>query len=200
MSYSPFLAPGRDNAAKFGRLKSSTPTTYYSVPGTFGVTGSTQSLSVNIDYFSYWYTNTPLVIDQLVVEVTTSTSGNFRMGLTAVDADLQPVGAPLADSGSIALATPAVKTYTPGTPIYVPPGRYAGILAMDTAATFRTWAAGYPNGPSFTVAGGTNNMTIFNSKSRTYAAFPTPAATFADADIQGTGGSKHWVVYRVKAL
>jgi hypothetical protein len=182
---SPFLAPERDSAFKRGRAKRADATIlYWQMPGALE-SNTTWSVSANVDYYQPIFVDTPLVVDRLAVEVTTSVGTNFRIGMYAADTDWQPVGAPVADSGDIAVATPAVKTYTPGTPLFLPRGRYLGVLNADGAATFRV---GQGNGPAtmhLTTLGGSMPETY--KVARTYAAFPTPGTAWTGNDSSSYG-------------
>jgi hypothetical protein len=131
---SPFLVPDRDDGARVGRALSGS--TFYSVPNvalSVIVTASAM-WTANRDYYEFWYTPTPIIIDQLACEVSANGT-NMRMGFYRADVNWQPIGAPFADSGNIDASTGGVKTYTPGSPIFVPRGRYLSVGAVDNSAT-----------------------------------------------------------------
>lgn len=191
----PFLAPERDSAFKPGRPKTgSTP--YYTIPGCSFRAAASTVITQDFDTYSPWFTDTPIVVDQLATEVATLfNGGNFRMGFYAADADWQPLGAPLADSGSILTTTTGVKTYTPASPIYVPRGRYLSVVNQDNAtAAFRTFLQLSPIAIG-TAIGTTPYQTDYRV-SRAYAAFPTPGTAWTTTSNNSTSGW-HYFAYRV---
>ena len=118
-------------------------TTYYSTPG-FWTTGAATSALVAgyCFYFPYWVA-TPITVDQLAIEQTGAAAAGklMRFGLIAADKWWQPTGSALADSGNIAAdGANGVKTYTPGSPVTLPAGRYLGVIHSDGAPTLRAWA------------------------------------------------------------
>ena len=189
----PFLVPERDASSKIGRAKGG-GTTYLTVPGNSISSITTLSHTLNTDWYSPFFTPTPLIIDQLVCEVTTGASGNLRMGLYKADADWQPIGAPLADSGNIAI-TVAVKTYTPGTPLYLPRGRYLGVVNLDTTSTLRAPRTDIVTllTPSLGSSGAISSLSV----GRTYAAFPTPGTAWTTTATGAAPGILTPIAYRV---
>lgn len=195
---SPFIAPERDSSFKRGRPKNSDGTVYYCIPGCNAATSSSSALAANLDTYAPWFTDTPIVIDQLAFEVSTLDSGkNIRVGFYAADADWQPVGAPLADSGDISTTTTGMKTYTPGTPIYVPRGRYLSVYNSDTSvAATRVMKCGGPMVFIDTTIGTTPYIGEVTN-SRAYGAFPTPGGTWETMGFKSTTPWEHVVVYRI---
>lgn len=118
-------------------------TTYYSTPGFLTVNATTSALVANYCfYFPYWVA-TPITVDQLAIEQTTAGAAGklMRFGLIAATKNWQPTGSALADSGNIAAdGANGVKTYTPGSPVTLPAGRYLGVIHSDGAPTLRAWA------------------------------------------------------------
>jgi hypothetical protein len=163
------------------------------------VTVSTQAFSANFDIYVPFFTSTPIVVGLLSAEVTTLDSAkNFRMGFYAADTDWQPIGAPLADSGDISTTTTGVKTYTPGTPILLSPGRYVSVVNTDTAtAAFRV-GRGHLPGSAMQPAMGTSLFAQQFNVSRTHAAFPTPGTAWTASSV-GTVPHFHVVFYQVSA-
>lgn len=194
MSWAPFLTPNRDDALKQGRAKGG-GVTFYSIPGV-AVTGTQAVLtaSTNKDYYAPWFAVTPLIIDQMACQIVSSTTGNLRMGFYAADADWQPLGAPMTDSGNIAITT-AVKTYTPAAGIYIPRGRYVSVWNCDTACDPRLWRTS-PPGSALVSALGASPFPEFFEVDRTYGAFPTPGTAWTT----GSGATllpSHIIVFRV---
>jgi hypothetical protein len=181
------------SAIAIGRAKGG-GTTYYTVPGCTLATVATRGMTANEDAYAPWLTPTPIVIDQLAAEVTVAAGTNFRIGFYAATTDWQPTGAPLADSGNLDASTTGIKTYTPGTPISVPAGRYVSIVNCDGAPSLRAYR-GNPNTGLDTALGATS-IIVAQRVARTYGAFPTPGTAWTAIDVS-SGGISHLVVYRV---
>lgn len=195
MTFSPFLAPERDDAARLGRPKRSGET-YYCVPGVGWVDSGSVGGVAGADFYEPWYTPTPLVIDQLASEVTTALAAtNFRIGFYHADGDWQPIGPPLADSGNLSSASTGVKTYTPGTPIYVPRGRYLSVRNCDSATPFFRTYRGILANQGLDSALGTSGILNFRV-TRAYAAFPTPGTAWTVEDNTSSAAWFH-VFYRI---
>jgi hypothetical protein len=194
MPNAPFLAPERDPTFKLGRAKSA-GTTYLSIPGIYvGAGGQTFNPPANQDNYAPWFTSTPIVIDQLVIEISSLVAGNIRFGFYAADTDWQPIGAPLADSGSIT-SSAAVLTYTPGTPIILSRGRYLSVMNQSSQSSLRT-ARGAIIGSSFDPSLGASPTLREMFVGRAFAAFPTPGTAWTTS----TGisqGVEHYVYYRI---
>lgn len=180
MPNAPFLAPERDNAFKRGRAKGGA-TTYYSIPGVICTATSTTSIGplTDVDLYAPFFADTPIVIDQAALEVTTlEAAKNLRAGIYAADTDWQPVGAPLLDSGNISTATTGVKTYTPGTPLLLPRGRYLEVFNTSmTTGSYRVWNGSFLGANLRTALGATSFTSVF-SVTRAFAAFPTPGTAW----------------------
>lgn len=199
MPNAPFLAPERDSAYKPGRAKAS-GTAQFCVPGVVFASVGTQSTAVNTDRYSPFIVDTPISIDQLACEVTTGVATNFRMGCYAADTDWQPVGAPLADSGDIDITSTGVKTYTPGTPLYLPRGRYLSIWNTGSnGGAMRAFqgASAARSGSVVLAAVGSSPYTTQLAVGRTYAAFATPGSAWTTTLTTTTPGPYHVVLYRV---
>lgn len=195
----PFLAPERDRSFKAGRPKSSGGTTYYTIPG---VTISLTTAVINFFgagtlYYSPFFVEAPLLVDRLAFQVDTADAvGNVRVGIYTADTDLQPK-ALVVDSGSVSVATTGVKTYTPGSPVYLPRGRYLSVVQSDgTTVTLRQFDAMGTQAID-TGMGGSNNIRRF-SKTSTYGALPATGTAWDVANASGAGAS-HWVFLRVSA-
>lgn len=199
MPLAPFLAPERDNAFKRGRGKGG-GTTFYTVPGVaFNAVPLTSSLGQNSDRYSPFFVDSPIVVDQLAFEVTTGAALNVRVGIYPADTDWQPAAgaAPLADSGSISVAATGVKTYTPGTAVYLPRGRYLSVItASANGSSVRAMIGSPPGAPLETALSSTPFETYFIA-SRAYAAFPTPGTAWTSTLSTDSPGPYHIVVYRI---
>ena len=193
MSFSPYLWTGRSQNLRPGR-----PTTRFVVPGCVFRGNSVTNFSANTIIYTPLYTQVPLVIDQLQAKIDTSGSDNFRMGFYAADPfNGQPVGPALADSGSISKATAGVKTYTPATPIYVPPGLYLSAINCDVqAGLFQYHYGGFQT--TFPLTSLNTNAGAWFSGSQTYGAFPNPGTQWTGMSTSSQY-SIHFIIYRVKS-
>jgi hypothetical protein len=190
----PFLAPSRDDGFTGGRAKRSGET-YIGVPGASLSASSTATVTANRDYYAFLYVKTPIVVDQLISEVTTLVAAsNFRIGMYRADRDWQPVGVPLADSGNLSSATTGVKTYTPATPLYLAAGRYLSVINSDASPAVRVFR-GIPETPIDAALGGSSFLSSVYV-SRAYAAFPSPGTAW-DTDLLAASAMQHYVLYRV---
>jgi hypothetical protein len=196
MPNAPFLAPERDSAFKRGRPKGG-GVTYYTQPGVALIgSANTYALVSDTDFYTPYFVDTPLVVDQIAFHVTaTGTATTARIGLYAADTDWQPKGAPLADSGAVSVAGTGLKTYTPGTPIFAARGRYLGVMAANGTVTVRC-QLGAPLGAALS----TSDTSVFATALqvvRSYAAFPTPGTAW-DTEVDGAGiGKQNFIFWRV---
>lgn len=200
MSTAPFLAPHREPRLALARFKTSGGTTYYNIPGIVFTGDSTAAQSSGVDQYQPWWTPSPIRISKLAFSVSTSHASNARVGFYAADRDWQPVGPPLADSGDISVSSTGIKTYTPGTPIFCPPGRYVSVSNCSGTPAFRAWF-GWPAIHGFTLSttSFTNRIT-YPRVTRSYAAFPTPGTKWTTtSDASGTY-LDYWVAYEVTSL
>ena len=198
MPNAPFLAPERDSALRQGRAKASGGTIYYTVPGCIFTVGTSDVPDFDADYYSPFYVDAPIIIDQLAFYVTNATAAkSARIGFYAADSNWQPMGAPWADSGDVSIATTGVKTYTPATPIFVPRGRYLSVINNNdttSAMTLGYYSGGFRTGLPTTLA---NGMVTYMKVIRSYAAFPTPGTSWTTVSSATSNGGRHFVVYRV---
>jgi len=180
----PFLAPERDDAYRRARGKTSGGTTYYFVPNAHFVAQPTTTIVADFDQYMPWYVDTPIVIDQLAFEVTTAGT-NTRAGIYAADRDLQPTRL-LLDSGSIGVGTTGVKTFTFGSPLSLPRGRYLTAMNADaTGVGVRSYRAGCPSQQGLN-PGATFTYGILYTVGRSYAAFPDPGTAWTAANTSST--------------
>lgn len=193
MPTAPFLAPARDDSYNHGRAKGG-GVTFHTVPGVTYASSTAVSFTAASDYYSPFFVRTPIRVDRLTCEVTSGASGNLRMGVYRADKDQQPIGAPLVDSGNIAI-TVALKTFTPGTPLYFQPGRYLSVLALDTTSTLRGVKGTVRDGPIMENIGAIAMPTQL-SVGRAYAAFPTPGTAWTDVVASSTP-MIHPILFRI---
>jgi len=200
---SPFLAPSRATDARIGRGKVSGGATYYSLPGVALVSMTTWGANAGTgkDYYHPLFLNAPVVCDQLAVEVSTLEAAvNCRIGLYRADTDWQPVGAPLMDSGDISLATTGVKTYTPGTPVYLAQGRLLSVITTNSAGTaaFRSFRGSTPDLGNISESVGSSPMRSDLRATRVFGALPTPGQAWT-ISASGSTGMDYVVLLRLSA-
>lgn len=200
MPTAPFLAPERDGPTKIGRPKIAGGAEQYTVPGVVLTAASTTGiLTPGVDAYAPFWVGTPIVVDQLAFEVGTAASAGVtsRVGIYAADADWQPIGGPLADSGAIAVDSTGVKTYTPSSPIYLQRGRYVevGNTSATTGPSVRLYAGSLITG----IPTAMGNLFVNKlSVARAYAAFPTPGTAWNTVGTAATP-TMYFVVFRVLA-
>ena len=190
----PFIAPERDQTLKAGRPKAGA-TEYFVLPDVSFRLTSTLALTSGTDYYAPFFVDTPIMVDRLACEVTTGAAGNLRMGIYRADADWQPIGAPLVDSGSIAI-TVAVKTFTPSPLLYLKRGRYLTVLNHDTGSTFRE-VISHNAALGMVSTIGSSAMQSLWRVTRAYAAFPTPGTAWTTTTAVSSGGLDYVVFLRV---
>ena len=124
-------------------------TTYYVQPGFVPTTVTTHALAANVRYFYQFWLPTAATCDQIAIEQTAAAAAGklFRIGLIAADKWWQPTGSVLIESGTFAAdGANGVKTYTPGSPVLLPPGNYLGVVHSDGAPAIRVSAGGIGSG------------------------------------------------------
>lgn len=197
MSWAPFLAPSRSDAFRMGRAFIPAGTNYYVWPGVLLGANGTLAFAPNTDYYAAFRTRTPFTFDQVAGEVSATGAGNLRWGLYAADANLQPVGPPLFDSGDISVSTGGVKTYTPASPITIPAGRYLTAQNQSATCSLRVYRDGDWQLQATTL-GNTNFPTILKV-ARSYDAFPTPGTAWTGFDTSTLVGLQAPYVFRMTA-
>ena len=124
-------------------------TTYYVQPGFVPTTVTTLAMAANFRYMFQFWLPTAATCDQIAIEQTTAAAAGklFRIGLIAADKWWQPTGSVLIESGTFAAdGANGVKTYTPGSPVLLPPWNYLGVVHSDGAPAIRVSAGGIGSG------------------------------------------------------
>lgn len=175
---------------KLGVAKVSGGNSQYGVPGTFFINAGTLAMEINKDHYTPIFLPYAVTLTSVKFEVTVTpaSASNMRIGIYAADADLQPTGAPLWDSGSVAIANgfTGVKT-TAISSVPLPAGRYLVVVNCDVTFTLRTVNAANPIIDE--VLGG--SLLLKNVKvTRSYAAFPNPGTKW-DTKSGSGGGLEH---------
>lgn len=162
----------------------------YGVPNVQFTAQGTQALTANTVYYQPFEVTAPLTLDLMALEVTTAAagSGNLRLGVYAADANLQPTGAPLFDSGDVAVTSGATGILSrQGTPVILQPGVYLTATNSSVALTARTALGGQT---MVSTAMGSNLFTVLTSVAQTQGAFPTPGTAWTTR-AAATGAARH---------
>jgi len=149
----------------------------YGVPNAQLTGAGTQALTANTVYYQPFEVTAPLTLDFMALQVTTAATGNgnLRLGIYAADANLQPTGAPLFDSGDITVTSGATGILSKqGTPVTLQPGVY--LTAANTSVGFT--AQTFLGGISFVPTTMGTNITVLTSVAQTQGAFPTPGTAW----------------------
>jgi hypothetical protein len=149
----------------------------YGVPGVQFTGAGTQALTANTVYYQPFEVTAPLTLDFMALQVTAAAAGNgnLRLGVYAADANLQPTGAPLFDSGDITVTSGATGILSrQGTPVTLQPGVY--LTAANTSVGFT--AQTFLGGISFVPTTMGTNITVLTSVAQTQGAFPTPGTAW----------------------
>jgi hypothetical protein len=102
----------------------------------------------------------------------------------------------LVDSGNISTSATGVKTYTPGTPLYLARGRYLTAFNNDTGSVNWRFFVGGSVGMDPVLGAGPYLAAL--RVTRAYAAFPSPGTAW-DTVIGETLGMRQYVVLRITA-
>jgi len=169
----------------------------FGVPSVQFTGTGTQALTASTVYYQPFEVTAPLTLDAMTFEVTAapSSNSNVRLGVYASDSNLQPTGAPLFDSGDVAVTSaasvPAVYLKQVS-PVTLQPGVYLTAINCSVGLTVRTLIGGQ----TFVVVTGTTNpLVVLTSATQTYGAFPatgTPWVTRAAA----AAGIRHLTLLR----
>ena len=198
MPTAPFLNPSRDELQASGRGARSGET-YLTLPGVYLIATSTFTTTINTDVYHAIRVESPIVVDQLLMEVTAGAVGNARIGLYRADRSWQPIGAPLADSGNIDVSANGVKTYTPGTPVFLARGRYLTVFNTSVEHAVRIYRGDVLGMTAIDSTLGATALFADVEVGRTYAAFPTPGTAWSTQGASQGVPSAHIVFMRVSA-
>lgn len=182
---------------KNGIAKISGGAQQYGIPSRMGCSSqSTSTLNANEVRYVPIYVDYPVTLNAWQLEVTTGPAGsaNIRLGVYLADTNVQPTGgAPLYDSGAVAVATSftGVKSAS-GLSIVLAGGVYLVCLNTDTAMTVRTLIS--PT-PLVAASLGTNALLQRLTVSQAFGAFPNPGTAWTTASA-GTGGLQHFASWQ----
>lgn len=169
-----------------GRFRNSTASTvYYCIPGVFLTSQTTITVTAGRDNMFPFQVVATITVDQIAMSfgVASTLGGLIRMGLYKADTDWQPA-ALVTDSGDLSASSAGLHTFTPTTPLVLPPGRYLTVFNPNNS-TMQLEAAivSSPMQPISDALG----TTIFISALqvvRAYAAFPDPGTKWTSGVAQ----------------
>lgn len=171
-------------------------TTLLSLPGARGVSDSTKAINANKVFYAPIIVTTPIVIDQVVLEVTVAAGAGekARVGIYAADINWQP-GALQVASAEIAIDAIAVVT-TDITETTLQEGRYLIALTVEGNATFTTMKTTLDVIGYKTTLGGTPcRDSVYVNKA--YAALADPGTAW-DSVTSSSNPAWHAVWLRIK--
>jgi hypothetical protein len=173
---------------KSGLAKISGGATQWGIPSNMGFLNvGTSALVVNEVRYVPMRVDYPVTLTAWELEVSTgpASAANLRLGIYAADTNLQPVGAPLYDSGSVAVAQSftGIKTAS-SLSIALSPGMYLVALNCDVAMTVRTFTS--PS-PMIAAALGATPMIQRVSASLTFGAYPNPGTVWTATNASASG-------------
>lgn len=172
-------------------------TTYYVQPGVFASSTTAFGMTALLRYFDFLVVQTPITVDQIAIEQTAAAAAGklFRMFLIAADKWWQPTGSVLIDSGTFAAdGANGVKTYTPGSPVLLPAGRYLASVHSDGDPSIRA-SVGGAIGQGFATTLGSSSS-IYQTRT-TYIALNASDTTVWDNLSFTTAPSSHFMWLRV---
>lgn len=149
--------------------------TYGSLPGVGSISSGTTTLAANQVRYLPIVVDTPITVDQLILEVTTAgaASTTARMGIYTAGLDWMPVTL-VVDGGTVAVDSTGAKTLSISQQLM--PGRYLLTINTDGTPTLR-YVRGSINSALLTDAFGSSPIVGHLRATQTYGAFPaTPTA------------------------
>jgi len=178
---------GFSTIVKTGIAKISGGNKQYGVPGNAFNTVTTLAPTVNRLYYYPVKIPYAVTLTDYMFEVTVApaSDGNIRFGIYAADADMQPTGNPIWDSGSIAVASTftGIKNGT-GLSIVLPPGMYLMCYNTDQAMTLRFLQT--PSNSIYTVMG-TSPFIYGFYEAQAYGAFSSPGTVWTNLSRTSSG-------------
>jgi hypothetical protein len=153
---------------------SSGGTSLVGIPATEFYGSSVYAFSPAVEHYTPFRVARPVNVSALLFNVTVAPASDalIRFAIYAADSEDQPTGAPVFDSGDIAVASgfTGVKT-TAGLDIDLPAGRYLFAFNMNVGMTLRLF---YATASGLSAALATGSFVRYYLVNRAYAAYPTP--------------------------
>lgn len=170
--------------------------TLIGLPDVSGINGVTTMVNIaNSVRYTPLYIPVPIVIDQVIFEVTTGPAGaaNLAGSLYSVDGTFQPQ-TPLLGTAAVAVAGAftGMKTISI-TPVTVPAGTYLSTYNMDAQMTLRVWRA---NMKHIEPTGGASPGMVQFVNAQAYGAFPTPGTVYNQGGGLSAAGINHCMLFR----
>ena len=184
------------NPIKSGLAKISGGATQWGIPTNTGITNvGTSALNVNEARYVPMRVEYPITLTAWELEVTTgpASNANIRIGIYAADTNLQPTGAPIYDSGAVAVASAftGIKTAT-GLTVSLTAGMYLIVINCDVGMTIRTFTS--PS-PMIGAALGATPAIQRVSVAQTFGAFPNPGTAWTTTSASA-GGLQNFAVWQ----
>jgi hypothetical protein len=146
-----------------------------------------QALTANTVFYQPFVVSAPITVDATNFAVSTgpASAANVRTGVYLADSNLQPSGAPLIDSGNVAVGTSVTGTFlNQFTPVTLQPGVYLTAINTSVNLTCRVQRGG-PTGTN--VGNGTSSLISLLPVSQTQGAFPNPGTAWTTPTYAATG-------------
>jgi hypothetical protein len=159
----------------------------YGVPNAHLASQNTQSATINTVYYAPFEVTAPITLDAMAFNLNAAPAagGNVRLGVYAADSNLQPTGAPLFDSGDVAITTGTTGVVLKqGTAVTLQPGVYLSAFNTGTAVTLRVPVGGIAN---ITTTMGASMYVSTLSAAQTQGAFPSPGTAWTARGTSATG-------------
>lgn len=170
--------------------------TQYRIPGWSYTNNTTIALTADRAYYSYWYTDAPIVLTGLQLQVTTAGGTVLRVAVVKLDEDWQPNAEGLVGQTTVDPSSTGEKVVT-GLTWVCEPGIYATVVVADSTPTLRVGIGALGVGAFARIYGSTNaQMGVANSVGTSAFADPVPDWT---AHLSGNSGSHHLVAFETEA-
>lgn len=168
----------------------------YGLPNVqWSTANATQALTANRVYYQPFLVTEPIIVDMSVFRVTSgpTSEANVRTGVYASDGNLQPVGAPVLDSGDVAVGTSATGNfYTQVTPVTLQPGMYLSAINTSVNLTCQVARGGIAGTD---IGKGANAIFSMMYRNQTQGAFPDPGDKWNERSFSNVG-SRHFLFFR----
>jgi hypothetical protein len=159
----------------------------YGIPNGQMAAQTTLTATINTVYYAPFEVTAPITLDAMAFNLNASpaANGNVRMGVYAADSNLQPTGAPLFDSGDVAITTSTTGVVLKqGTPATLQPGVYLSAFNTGTAVTLRVATGGMA---TINTGMGAAMYVSTLTAAQTQGAFPSPGTAWTTRGSSSTG-------------
>ena len=159
----------------------------YGLPNTEWSAVAAIVLTGNRVYYQPFLVTAPTVVDMTAFRITSgpNSPANVRTGIYAADANMQPTGAPVLDSGDVAVGTSATGNfYTSVTPVTLQPGMYLTAINGSLNMTYQLVRGGMATAD---IGKGANAILTNRFGAQTQGVFPNPGTPWDIATFSGTG-------------